>query len=83
MIEASYVGNTGVWWPEAGMVNYNATPFSTLQAVGININNPADAVLLRSQMSSTAVMNRGFRIPFSGFPAGATLGTGPISPTLL
>jgi len=73
VIEASYVGNTGVWWPTGGLVNYNAIPFSTLQAAGININNAADAALLRSAMSSTAVINRGFKVPFSGFPTSATL----------
>ncbi len=74
VIEASYVGNTGVWWPSGGLVNYNAIPFSTLQAVGINIDSTADAALLRSAISSSAVRARGFRIPFNGFPASATLG---------
>jgi hypothetical protein len=74
VVEASYVGNTGVWWPSAVQVNYNAIPFSTLQARGININSTADAALLRSALSSAAVVNRGFRVPFTGFPTSATLG---------
>ena len=73
VVEASYVGNTGVWWPSAVQVNYNAIPFGTLQAAGININNVTDAALLRGAMSSAAVVARGFKIPFSGFPTSATL----------
>ncbi len=73
VIEASYVGNTGVWWPSGALVNYNAIQFSTLAARGININSVTDAALLRSSMATAAVSNRGFRIPFTGFPTAATL----------
>jgi len=68
VIEASYVGNTGVWWPNGALVNYNAVPFSTLAARGININSTADADLLRANMATAAVVARGFKIPFAGFP---------------
>jgi hypothetical protein len=73
VVEASYVGNTGVWWPSGVQVNYNAIPFSTLQAVGIDINNPADAALLRATITSPGVVARGFKVPFAGFPTTATL----------
>jgi len=73
VIEASYVGNTGVWWTGNGMVNYNALSLSTLQARGININNTADADLLRQNLSTAAVAARGFGIPFNGFPTSLTL----------
>jgi len=71
VIEGSYVGNTGVWWPSGGLVSYNAIPNSTLQAVGLNANT--DATLLRTAFTSTTVGNRGFRIPFNGFPTSGTL----------
>ncbi len=73
VIEASYVGNTGVWWPGGALVNYNALPFSTLAARGININSASDAALLRGRLDSAAVINRGFRAPFNGFPTNQTL----------
>ncbi|MEP7355389.1 MAG: TonB-dependent receptor [Acidobacteriota bacterium] len=73
VIEASYVGNTGVWWPGAGLVNYNAVQFSTLAARGININSTVDADLLRANLNTAAVANRGYRAPFTGFPLTQTL----------
>jgi hypothetical protein len=73
VIEASYVGNTGVWWTAGGAVNYNANQPANLKSLGIDINIPADVTLLNSPISSAAVAARGFRIPFTGFPSTATL----------
>ncbi|HSP68539.1 MAG TPA: carboxypeptidase regulatory-like domain-containing protein, partial [Bryobacteraceae bacterium] len=58
VIEVSYVGNTGVWWTAAAAVNYNTLQPSTLQSLGIDINNPADVTLLNSQIGSAAVKAR-------------------------
>jgi hypothetical protein len=73
VIEASYVGNTGVWWPNGALVNYNALPFSTLAARGININSTTDAALLGLKMSDPKVLARGFAVPYNGFPTSNTL----------
>jgi hypothetical protein len=73
VVEASYVGNTGVWWTGNGLVNYNAVQFSTLAARGININNTGDAALLNQRLDTAAVIARGFRVPFSTFPTNQTL----------
>ena len=73
VIEASYVGNTGVWWTAGAAVNYNANQPAILKSLGIDINNPADVTLLNSPISSAAVAARGFGIPFTGFPSTATL----------
>jgi len=54
-------------------VSYNTLQPSTLQALKIDINNPADVTLLNSQIGSAAVKDRGFGLPFSGFPSNATL----------
>jgi len=62
-----------VWWPGAGLVNYNALQFSTLAARGIDINNRTDAELLRANLNTAAVAARGFRAPFTGFPLNQTL----------
>ncbi|HEV8414478.1 MAG TPA: carboxypeptidase regulatory-like domain-containing protein [Bryobacteraceae bacterium] len=73
VVEASYVGNVGVWWTAGAAVSYNTLQPSTLQALKIDINNPADVTLLNSQIGSAAVKDRGFGLPFSGFPSNATL----------
>ena len=49
VVEASYVGNTGVWWTAPAAVNYNSLQPATLNSLGININNPTDVTLLNSQ----------------------------------
>jgi hypothetical protein len=73
VIEASYVGNTGVWWTATAAVNYNTLQPSTLSSLKIDINNPDDVKLLNSSISSAAVVARGFGLPFTGFPSNATL----------
>ena len=72
-VEAAYVGNRGMWWPTAVLNNYNTITAATLQANGLDLNNPADRNLLNSPMNSTAVAARGFKLPYSGFPTTATL----------
>lgn len=71
VVEASYVGNTGVWWTANGAVNYNANRPGILRSLGIDVNNPADVALLNMQTGSAAVKARGFGIPFNGFPSNA------------
>ena len=42
-------------------------------ADGININNPTDLALLTQPLSSAAVIARGFKAPYAGFPLTASL----------
>jgi len=74
VMEASYVGNRGVWWQAPALLNYNAISPARLQSFGIDINNPADLALLTSRMDNAAVVARGFKIPYAGFPASQLLG---------
>jgi hypothetical protein len=81
VVEATYVGNRGVWWtaPVLAGQNYNAlTPQGLKSQWGIDITNPADAALLTLPVSSAAVQSRfpGFAVVngavpsvYSGFPA--------------
>jgi hypothetical protein len=73
VVEASYVGNVGVWWTAGAAVSYNTLQPSILQALKIDINNPQDVTLLNSQVGSAAVKARNFGLPFTGFPSTATL----------
>ena len=57
-VEASYVGNRGVWWNAPGLVDVNA--LTPPRPAGLNLNNPADVALLTSRLNSTTAATRGF-----------------------
>jgi hypothetical protein len=81
MVEASYVGNRGVWWEADELINVNAISAERLATFGLSLNNAADQALLSSKMNSTTAQNRinpVTKLPFStppytGFPAGQTV----------
>jgi hypothetical protein len=72
-VDAAYVGNRGIWWIAPGLINVNALSYGHLQALGININNPADQALLLQPIGSAAAIQRGLGLPYSGYPAGLTV----------
>jgi Carboxypeptidase regulatory-like domain/TonB dependent receptor len=74
VLDASYVGNQGVWWPgPLGLLN-QVSP-ATFAAYGLNpYTNPADNLLLSSPLSSPAVIARvGNLLPYSGYSTANTL----------
>jgi hypothetical protein len=73
VVEAAYVGNRGMWYQANILDNYNALTPQRLVSVGLDINNAADRALLSSPLTSAAVAARGFKIPYTGFPATSTL----------
>ncbi len=73
VVEASYVGNRGVWWTAAALSNLNYTSPQTLAAVGLNWQIPANQALLSDTMSNPAVKAAGFGLPYASFPVTATL----------
>ncbi|HEY7336763.1 MAG TPA: carboxypeptidase-like regulatory domain-containing protein [Bryobacteraceae bacterium] len=76
MVEAAYVGNRGVWWAAQTLSPWasDAIPFSTLQARGLDLNNPADQKLLASPLNSSLAITRNFGTPpYPGFPTGLTV----------
>jgi len=75
VVEASYVGNRGIWWQAPGLVDYNAISYDRLKAFGLDpINSAADRALLTSLVSSATAAQRGFnRLPYVGFPTGQTV----------
>jgi hypothetical protein len=67
-LEVSYVANRGVWWQAPSLVDINAITPSILAANNLDINNPADQLLLRSPLGSATSVGRGFnRLPYAGF----------------
>ncbi|HJT88027.1 MAG TPA: TonB-dependent receptor [Bryobacteraceae bacterium] len=73
-VEASYVGNRGVWWNAPGLVDVNALSPARIAAAGLSLNNPADVQLLASPLNSPLAAARGFnQPPYAGFPLTATV----------
>ena len=73
-VEATYVGNRGVWWQANNLVNYNAISQQKLAAFGLNLSNPTDVQLLSSTLNSPLAAALGFnRVPYAGFPMTLTV----------
>jgi hypothetical protein len=81
VVEASYVGNRGVWWtaPTLAGINYNAqTPQGLKSQYGLDVTNPTDAALLTTPISSPQVIARFPNLAnpnnvYPGFPANQPL----------
>jgi len=81
VVEASYVGNRGAWWtaPLLSALNYNGISPQQLQSqYGLNVQNPADAALLTTPISSPSVIARFPNLAnpnsvYPGFPSGEPL----------
>ncbi|MBV8729373.1 MAG: TonB-dependent receptor, partial [Acidobacteriia bacterium] len=82
VIEATYLGNRGVWWP-TGSALTGSGPYSYLNQVspaaaaayGLQpYTNPADNLLLGQTLASTAVTSRlGTIVPYAGYSSANTL----------
>ncbi|HEY6346786.1 MAG TPA: TonB-dependent receptor [Bryobacteraceae bacterium] len=73
-VEASYVGNRGIWWNGPGLINLNANTPQRLAAFGLNETNSADLSLLASPLNSALAVQRGFsNAPYPGFPISSTV----------
>jgi hypothetical protein len=70
VVEATYVGNRGVWWSAEGLDQYqcNCLTPQLLAQHGLSINNPADLALLTDQVGSAQAIAAGFKPPYAGFP---------------
>lgn len=77
VLEASYVGNRGVWWTGVTAINpyLNQVSPATFAKYGLNpYTNAADNLLLSQPISSAAVIARvGNVIPYSGFATSNSL----------
>jgi len=70
-IEASYVGNRGVWEQAQSLLNLNAIAPSTFQKLGLDLTNPTTRTLLTSGICSTTAAAAGFKVPYASFPCSA------------
>ena len=80
VVEASYVGNRGVWWtaPELSIADYNAVQPSYYSKFGLDFSNAADRGLLLLPISSPQVIARFPKLAdpntvYKGFPNNQTL----------
>ena len=74
VVEASYVGNRGVWWSgPLGLLN-QVSP-ATYAAFGLHpYTNAADNLLLSQTITSSGVTAKlGNLLPYAGYPTGSTL----------
>jgi hypothetical protein len=69
-VDVTYVGNRGMWWQSASLLNLNQIPYARLAAVGLSSSSP----LLTDSLSNPAVVAAGLGgLPYAGFPTTQTL----------
>jgi len=73
LVDASYVGNYGIWWYTAALTNLNYLSNSILSQNGLSLNNPANLATLLAPVGSAAAGAFQNKIPFAGFPLTATV----------
>lgn len=74
VLEASYVGNRGVWWPSPGLQNLNGITPQILAARGLSLASASTQQLLTSPINSPLAIADGFGIPpYTGFPLSDTV----------
>ncbi|HLH42960.1 MAG TPA: carboxypeptidase regulatory-like domain-containing protein [Bryobacteraceae bacterium] len=75
VIEATYIGNRGVWWPGGPYGYLNQVLPAAFAAYGLSpYSNPTDNLLLGSALKDSAVINRlGNIVPYSGYSSSNTL----------
>ena len=73
LVEAAYVGSRAAWLNYAALTAYNNITPAMLAKNGLDINSATDRALLRSTITSAAVVARGFKLPYATFPTGQTL----------
>lgn len=74
VLEAAYVANRAAWLTGAtGLGSLNYFTDDRLRAAGLDRTLAADRAILASPIGSAAAAARGFRPPYPGFPATATV----------
>ncbi len=73
LVEAAYVGNRGNWLTNNALSSPNAISDERLAQFGLNRLNANDQALLVSRIDSQLAQSRGFRAPYAGYPANATV----------
>ena len=73
-VEASYVGNRGVWWPVSTVgANFNANTPQSLLADGLDITTASARAILAAPIGSAAAGPFQNKLPYPNFPLTATV----------
>jgi hypothetical protein len=74
-VNLSFIDDRGVWLNSDGLTDTTneLTPSILSKKYGLDVTNPSDFNLLTQPISSPSVTARGFTLPYSTFPSGATL----------
>lgn len=73
VVEASYVGNRGVWWQAPGLLNINAITPQILTAHNIDLTTAAGRALLAAPVSSPTAIAAGITVPYAKFPSSSNV----------
>ena len=75
VVEATYVGNRGVWWAAPVLDQYacNCLTDPILAAHGLSRNNPSDMALLGALITSPQAVAAGFKPAYVGMPPNTTV----------
>jgi hypothetical protein len=76
VVEASYVGNRGVWWQAPSLEDVNAITPSILAAHGMSLSNSAIPTLLSTPLGNvpaTTLAEYHLGIPYTGFSSANTV----------
>jgi hypothetical protein len=73
VLEGSYVGTRGVWWP-GGLSDFNRVSPAAYAAVGLDpYNKPADNLLLSQPLTSATVKALNIPLPYAGYSTANSL----------
>ena len=72
-LEASYVGNRGVWEEARNLVALNATLPGTFTNRSLDLTSAATRTLLSSRIDSAAAIAAGYTKPYPSFPGSGTV----------
>src|SRR6185436_11493386 len=73
VVEASYVGNRGIWWQAPGLVDYNAISLDRFKILGLDPTVAADRTMLNAQVGQAAAGRFQNKVPYSAFPTTQTV----------
>jgi hypothetical protein len=79
VLEASYVGNRGVWLPAPALTSFNDLSVQQLAQDGFTVGNTADRALLITQVGNLTnaqkqtLAAKGWSLPWAAFPASQTV----------
>ncbi len=79
VLEASYVGNRGVWLPAPALASFNDLSVADLAKYGFTVGNTADRALLITQIANltaaqkATLASKGFNLPWAAFPTNQTV----------